>query len=82
MHIRSKNGSTFKSTRNKLSDYTQQLSYECDKISIDAQKEYWEARGKLVDYYNDQEHYLNLIKQAGFNELYYFIKRKEYKFII
>lgn len=37
---------------------------------------------QLVDYYNDQEHYINLIKQAGFSELYYFIKRKEFKYII
>lgn len=49
------------------------------KLSLSSDAHFLE---QLVDYYNDQEHYINLIKQAGFNELYYFINRKEYKFII
>ena len=34
------------------------------------------------DYYNLQEDFIKVIKEAGFNELYYFIKRKQHKFMI
>ena len=30
------------------------------------------------DYFKNHEHYIKIIKEAGFNELRYFVKRKEY----
>lgn len=49
------------------------------KLSLSSDAHFLE---QLVDYYKEQEHYFNLIKQAGFKELYYFINRKEYKIIL
>lgn len=37
---------------------------------------------QLEDYYNEQNKYFEIIKNAGFGELSYFVKRKEYKFKI
>ena len=30
------------------------------------------------DYFKNHAHYIKIIKEAGFNELRYFVKRKEY----
>ena len=37
---------------------------------------------QLEDYYKEQDEFINVIKEMGFNELYYFINRKQHKYII
>ena len=67
----------------------------CAQLDKQARKLYKECGGtKLTlssdahflaqqeDYYNLQEDFIKVIKEAGFNELYYFIKRKQHKFMI
>lgn len=54
---------------------------KCDgtKLTLSSDSHFYE---QLDDYYNEQDDFIKIIKECGFNELYYFVNRKQHKFEI